>query len=128
MHAHFLRSTESMRRPWRNFIEKCFKKKKAGSYLLTNCIRSLLSEKKIVPCAISARRSPLRRKVESTEKLKNGYKLIKELFLNKKKLAVTYFPAKSSIIGVRELDFRVRNGNGYCLSTKTTSIFILDYF
>ena len=54
--------------------------------------------------------------------------LKKDLFLNKKKLAVTYFPAKSSIIGVRELDFRVRNGNGYCLSTKTTSIFILDYF
>ena len=52
----------------------------------------------------------------------------KKCFKQKKKLAVTYFPAKSSIIGVRELDFRVRNGNGYCLSTKTTSIFILDYF
>ena len=27
-----------------------------------------------------------------------------------------------SIIGVRELDFRVRNGNGYCLSTMATGI------
>ena len=26
----------------------------------------------------------------------------------------------SSIIGVRELDFRVRDGNGYCLSTMAT--------
>lgn len=40
--------------------------------------------------------------------------------LNKKSLAASYFPAKSSIIGVRELDFRVRNGNGYYLSTMTT--------
>ena len=30
------------------------------------------------------------------------------------------FPLKSSIIGVRELDFRVRNGNGYYLSTMAT--------
>ena len=29
---------------------------------------------------------------------------------------------ESSIIGVRELDFRVRNGNGYYLSTMATSI------
>ena len=28
-----------------------------------------------------------------------------------------------SIIGVRELDFRVRNGNGYYLSTMATSIY-----
>ena len=40
--------------------------------------------------------------------------------LNKKSLAASYFPAKSSIIGVRELDFRVRNGNGYYLSTMAT--------
>ena len=45
--------------------------------------------------------------------------------LNKKKLATSYFPAEGSIIGVRELDFRVRNGNGYYLSTMVTSIFIL---
>ena len=37
-----------------------------------------------------------------------------------KSLAASYFPAKSSIIGVRELDFRVRNGNGYYLSTMAT--------
>ena len=42
--------------------------------------------------------------------------------LNKKKLATSYFPAEGSIIGVRELDFRVRNGNGYYLSTMATGI------
>ena len=40
--------------------------------------------------------------------------------VNKKSLATTYFPAKSSIIGARELDFRVRNGNGYYLSAMVT--------
>ena len=34
------------------------------------------------------------------------------------------FPLKSSIIDVRELDFRVRNGNGYYLSTMATGILI----
>ena len=42
----------------------------------------------------------------------------------KKSLAATYFPtAKGSIISVRELDFRVRDGNGYCLSTMATRHF-----
>ena len=44
----------------------------------------------------------------------------KKSLLNKKSLATTYFPAKSSIIGARELDFRVRNGNGYYLSAMVT--------
>ena len=34
----------------------------------------------------------------------------------RKKPAAAYFPAGSSIIGARGLDFRVRNGNGYCPS------------
>ena len=44
--------------------------------------------------------------------------------LNKKK-AGSYLLSRneSSIIGVRELDFRVRNGNGYYLSTMATSIY-----
>ena len=42
--------------------------------------------------------------------------------LNKKKPAATYFPASSSIIGAGELDFRVRYGNGYCLSAMATGI------
>ena len=33
---------------------------------------------------------------------------------------------KGSIIGVRELDFRVRYGNGYCLSTMATRHFITE--
>ena len=41
--------------------------------------------------------------------------------LNKKCQQLPTFPLKSSIIGVRELDFRVRNGNGYFLSTMATS-------
>ena len=39
----------------------------------------------------------------------------------KKSPAAAYFPApRGSIIGVRELDFRVRYGNGYFLSTMAT--------
>ena len=37
------------------------------------------------------------------------------------------FPTSVSIIGVRELDFRVRDGNGYCLSTMATGQFIINY-
>ena len=33
------------------------------------------------------------------------------------------FPTRVSIIGVRELDFRVRDGNGYSLSTMATGQF-----
>ena len=40
--------------------------------------------------------------------------------LIKKAWQLPTFPLKSSIIGVRELDFRVRDGNGYCLSTMAT--------
>ena len=43
--------------------------------------------------------------------------------LNKKSRQLSTFPLKSSIIDVRELDFRVRNGNGYCLSTMATGIY-----
>ena len=39
-----------------------------------------------------------------------------------KKPAASYFPAFSSIIGAEVLDFRVRNGNGYFLSTMATGI------
>ena len=42
--------------------------------------------------------------------------------LNKKSRQLPTFPQKCSIIGVRELDFRVRNGNGYYLSTMATGI------
>ena len=41
----------------------------------------------------------------------------------KKSRQLPTFPLKSSIIGVRELDFRVRYGNGYCLSTMATGIY-----
>ncbi len=41
-------------------------------------------------------------------------------FHKKKAWQLPTFPLKSSIIGVRELDFRVRDGNGYCLSTMAT--------
>ena len=47
---------------------------------------------------------------------------VRENYLKIKKPATTYFPARSSIIGVRELDFRVRDGNGYFLSTMVTGI------
>ena len=42
------------------------------------------------------------------------------LGIEKKSQQQPTFPQKSSIIGVRELDFRVRNGNGYNLSTMAT--------
>ena len=38
----------------------------------------------------------------------------------KKAWQLPTFPPKGSIIGVRELDFRVRYGNGYYLSTMAT--------
>ena len=38
----------------------------------------------------------------------------------KKKSGSYLLSRRSSIIGVRELDFRVRYGNGYCLSTMAT--------
>ena len=40
----------------------------------------------------------------------------------KKKPAAAYFPPRRSIIGVRVLDFRVRNGNGYNHPTMATGI------
>ena len=42
----------------------------------------------------------------------------------KKSRQLSTFPLKSSIIDVRELDFRVRNGNGYYLSTMATGILL----
>ena len=39
-----------------------------------------------------------------------------------KNTATFYFPALCSIIDAKELDFRVRNGNGYCLFTMVTAI------
>ena len=44
------------------------------------------------------------------------------MILNKKKPAAFYFPPEWSIIDVRVLDFRVRNGNGYCHPTMATGI------
>ena len=49
------------------------------------------------------------------------------LFKNKKVRQQPTFPTNVSIIGVRELDFRVRDGNGYCLSTMATGQFIINY-
>ena len=47
--------------------------------------------------------------------------------LNKKKAwQLPTFPQLSSIIGVRELDFRVRYGNGYFLSTMATRHLLLS--
>ena len=43
---------------------------------------------------------------------------------NKKSRQLSTFPLVSSIIDVRELDFRVRNGNGYYLSTMATGILL----
>ena len=41
----------------------------------------------------------------------------------KQKKAGSYLLSREcSIIGARELDFRVRNGNGYCLSAMATGI------
>ena len=47
----------------------------------------------------------------------------------KKSLATTYFPTpyRGSIIGVRGLDFRVRNGNGYGTSTIITRRLTLKF-
>ena len=42
------------------------------------------------------------------------------LYLKRKEPAATYFPPVWSIIGAGELDFRVRNGNGYDLSAMAT--------
>ena len=42
--------------------------------------------------------------------------------IQKKAWQLPTFPLKSSIIGVRELDFRVRDGNGWVLSAITTEI------
>ena len=49
-------------------------------------------------------------------------RIINYVFKIKKSQQLPTFPLKSSIIGVRELDFRVRNGNGYYLSTMATGI------
>ena len=49
------------------------------------------------------------------------------LYRNKKVRQQPTFPTNVSIIGVRELDFRVRDGNGYCLSTMATGQFIINY-
>ena len=68
-------------------------------------------------CKRQKRAKTRRRAAQSAVTGKNGKNNLK-----RKKPAATYFPAKSSIIGVRELDFRVRNGNGYCLSTVATGI------
>ena len=48
-------------------------------------------------------------------------RLYHKKYLNKKKSG-SYLLShhEGSIIGVRELDFRVRDGNGYCLSTMAT--------
>ena len=46
----------------------------------------------------------------------------------KKSRQLSTFPLKSSIIDVRELDFRVRNGNGYYLSTMATGILLPIFF
>ena len=43
--------------------------------------------------------------------------------LNKKASDYLLSRNESSIIDVRELDFRVRNGNGYYLSTMATDIY-----
>ena len=42
------------------------------------------------------------------------------LFIKKRARQLPTFPLGSSIIGARELDFRVRNGNGYFLPAMAT--------
>ena len=49
--------------------------------------------------------------------------LLTAKLLKEKSRQLPTFPQKCSIIGVRELDFRVRYGNGYCLSTMATGIY-----
>ena len=46
----------------------------------------------------------------------------KKVFKQKKASSYLLSRDEPSIIGVRELDFRVRNGNGYYLSTMATGI------
>ena len=46
----------------------------------------------------------------------------KKVFRQKKASSYLLSRDEPSIIGVRELDFRVRNGNGYYLSTMATGI------
>ena len=46
--------------------------------------------------------------------------MISVYYIEKKVRQQPTFPTNVSIIGVRELDFRVRDGNGYCLSTMAT--------
>ena len=46
----------------------------------------------------------------------------KKVFKQKKASSYLLSHHEGSIIGVRELDFRVRNGNGYYLSTMATGI------
>ena len=68
-------------------------------------------------------------------KMINSKKIIFENLLNvifilrkkKKVWQLPTFPQLSSIIGVRELDFRVRNGNGYYLSTMATRHLLLKH-
>ena len=49
---------------------------------------------------------------------------LREKIKTKKSRQLSTFPLVSSIIDVRELDFRVRNGNGYYLSTMATGILL----
>ena len=59
--------------------------------------------------------------VEPKKSLLSGDFIIQLIqFKIKKAWQLPTFPLCSSIIGVRELDFRVRNGNGYYLSTMAT--------
>ena len=46
------------------------------------------------------------------------------IVLKRKEPAAAYFPPEWSIIGAGELDFRVRNGNGYDLSAMATGTII----
>ena len=55
---------------------------------------------------------------------KNGFqrtRLYKKK-VEKKSRQLPTFPGEPSIIGASELDFRVRNGNGYCLTAMAAGI------
>ena len=74
------------------------------------------------PASAKCRPSPPR-----TKKKRRPRIIRAALEVKKKARQLPTFPrAKRSIIGVRELDFRVRNGNGYCLSTMATGHLFLS--
>ena len=102
------------------------KKKKAGSFLLSSVTAGNLtwfcftSFRKTSRSAPASQGNAGRCRLQTREKC-----LLPEICIELKEKAGSFLLSRvCSIIDVRELDFRVRNGNGYYLSTMATGILL----